>query len=87
MRKCMQPTRPMPTSGKDSFLFLFFKFYLFTWLHQVFPATPRIFPCGTQALLLWFMGSGALALSCSVTAEGMLVPRPGIEPVLPALKV
>ena len=80
--------------------FFFFKLYLFYflfifWLHRVLVAARGIFCCGAQALhcsvraslQLQRTGSVVVArgLSCPA-ACGILVPRPGMEPVSPALQ-
>ena len=62
----------------------FFLFCLFFWLHQVL-----VEPCGIFDVS---RGTAVVArgLQCAwasvVAARGILVPRPGIEPVSPALQ-
>ena len=55
------------------FLFFVFNIYLFIWLHRVFVAA-----VGFSLVVV-------CRLSCSA-ACGILVPRPGLEPVSPALE-
>ena len=66
------------------FCFVFLK-YLFIQLHQVLVAACGIFHCGTRAPEDAGSVVAARRLSCP-TACGILVPRPGIEPVSPALE-
>ena len=74
--------------------FSFLSFFLFIWLHQVLVAACKIFiasrgllcsSCGARALECTGSVAVARRLSC-LTARGILVPRPGIEPVSPALE-
>ena len=55
--------------------------------HGIFVASRGVFGCGTWTLWLWRAGSVVTAcrLGYSV-ACGILVPRPGIKPVPPALQ-
>ena len=55
--------------------------------HGIFVASRGVFRCGTWTLWLWRAGSVVTAcrLGYSV-ACGILVPRPGIKPVPPALQ-
>ena len=74
-------------SGRSSSPTLPFSFYLPTYLAVLGLG------CGTQDLL-WHMDTGSrsfglsscsIGLGCSTTC-GMLVPRPGIEPISPAVQ-
>ena len=47
-------------------MYLYFKKYLFIWLHWVFVAACGIFPYGAQTLQLWCKGSGEHGLSISL---------------------
>ena len=87
------PTRLSFPWGQMSFLNVYLLIYF--WLHQIFVAVWRFsLTVASRGLLLLLSMSSKLkgsvvvahGLSCS-KACGILVPRPGIEPMFPALSV
>ena len=78
-----------------NFFAFFFKKYVFIyfWLHWVLVAAGGIIPRGVQAsLYLWHASPEHAGSAVAVrglwwpTEGGILVPRPGIEPMSPALE-
>lgn len=66
--------------------FSFSNVYIFIWLLQVSVVAGRLSTCSTQAPEPEGSGSGGVWATSCFEACGILVPRPGIKPMSPAVE-